>query len=339
MTSQQSPPSSGCGTPLPPGPHLFRPATPASAASAAPFSPPQLASPLPQAIPLQTTALGGADAGLAMVLPTGRSTPSSRALLSAGAGSGVGSGFVGTASPLTSSVTLPGLGASPGAHGAGAAGSPPARYSPPPPEAPLPPPVEGSVRPLLAGGREPTGEWGAPLGSAPGGGSAQPPPPPSEMMPCGVELASIVEGPQAYHMGIIDILQVWSLRKRLERLCKTMLLGKPGGGISASPPLDYAQRFTERVICDVFDAPLSGGPSSPSATPLAAQGGRASPHQSQCPYHGVPPAAVSTSSSSVALMVSEAAGGGGGAMSEHQPSLRATANSHTADADTTGGQQ
>ena len=175
---------------------------------------------------------------------------------------------------------------------------------------------QGSLRPLLAVGAQTAGAGGETLGAWP----------PSET-PCGVELASIVEGPQAYHMGIIDILQVWSVRKRLERFAKTWLLGKPGRGISATPPLDYAQRFTERVICDVFDAPLSdggGGPTAASASHLlAAQSGRTSPHQSQCPYHGVPPAAVFTSPTAMAVGL---------------PSLRATANSHAADADATSGE-
>ena len=78
--------------------------------------------------------------------------------------------------------------------------------------------------------------------------------------PRGVELASIVEGPQSYHLGIIDILQVWSVRKRLERFAKIWLRCKPGAGISATPPLDYAQRFTERVVCDIFDAPYDSPP-------------------------------------------------------------------------------
>ena len=72
--------------------------------------------------------------------------------------------------------------------------------------------------------------------------------------PRGIELASIVEGPQSYHMGIIDILQRWTVRKRLERLAKSWRRDA-WAGISAVPPGEYAKRFTERVIFDVFDAP------------------------------------------------------------------------------------
>ena len=86
--------------------------------------------------------------------------------------------------------------------------------------------------------------------------------------PVGVELASIVEGPQSYHMGIIDILQVWSLRKRLERFAKTWFRCSNADGISATPPSDYAQRFTERVIYEVFDAPH--GPLSERPVPVRA---------------------------------------------------------------------
>ena len=64
----------------------------------------------------------------------------------------------------------------------------------------------------------------------------------------------IVEGPQSYHMGIIDILQRWTVRKRLERLAKSWRRDA-WAGISAVPPGEYAKRFTERVIFDVFDAP------------------------------------------------------------------------------------
>ena len=52
------------------------------------------------------------------------------------------------------------------------------------------------------------------------------------------------------------MLQRWTVRKRLEHLAKTWLRCANGQGISAIPPASYARRFTERVIYDVFDAPL-----------------------------------------------------------------------------------
>jgi len=74
--------------------------------------------------------------------------------------------------------------------------------------------------------------------------------------PYGIELASIVEGPQSYFLGIIDVLQRWDLRKRVERFLKTWGRCANRAGISALPPADYAQRFADRVIYDVFDAPV-----------------------------------------------------------------------------------
>ena len=70
-----------------------------------------------------------------------------------------------------------------------------------------------------------------------------------------IELASIVEGPQSYHMGIIDMFQRWTIRKRLEHLAKRWVRCLNRHGISAIPPAEYAERFTERVIFDIFDAP------------------------------------------------------------------------------------
>ena len=47
------------------------------------------------------------------------------------------------------------------------------------------------------------------------------------------------------------------MRKRLERLAKMWVSCKNGHGISAVPPTEYARRFTERVIYDVFDDPVN----------------------------------------------------------------------------------
>ena len=71
----------------------------------------------------------------------------------------------------------------------------------------------------------------------------------------GVELASLVEGPQSYHMGIVDLFQRWTIRKRLERLTKVWLKCANGEGISAVPPQEYAERFIERVVNEIFDSP------------------------------------------------------------------------------------
>ncbi len=60
--------------------------------------------------------------------------------------------------------------------------------------------------------------------------------------------ASVVEGPGLYLMGIVDVLQTYSLGKQLERFAKTMLLCQPAAGVSVAPPPMYAERFRVRVI-------------------------------------------------------------------------------------------
>lgn len=65
--------------------------------------------------------------------------------------------------------------------------------------------------------------------------------------------AYMVEGPGLYYIGMIDLLQGWTLKKRLERFAKTVLQGKDGDGLSAMAPDDYAVRFYRRCVVDVFD--------------------------------------------------------------------------------------
>jgi 1-phosphatidylinositol-4-phosphate 5-kinase len=48
-------------------------------------------------------------------------------------------------------------------------------------------------------------------------------------------------------LGIIDILQTWDYRKRMERLVKTLVLCQDGQGISAVNPEHYASRFQEKM--------------------------------------------------------------------------------------------
>ena len=72
-----------------------------------------------------------------------------------------------------------------------------------------------------------------------------------------------------------------------------LLLGKPGRGISATPPLEYAQRFTERVICDVFDAPLGEQMEVESASQAGAYRSQSPSHSlGQSPYQGMLPEAA-----------------------------------------------
>ncbi len=65
--------------------------------------------------------------------------------------------------------------------------------------------------------------------------------------------AGLVEGPGTYYFGIIDILEEWSWKKKLERYMKIYLRFLDGDGISAMAPADYASRFWNRVVRDVFE--------------------------------------------------------------------------------------
>lgn len=62
-----------------------------------------------------------------------------------------------------------------------------------------------------------------------------------------------VEGPAKYYIGIIDILQEWTLTKRLERAIKIYIYRNDPYGISAMNPIDYARRFLRRAVFDTFE--------------------------------------------------------------------------------------
>jgi 1-phosphatidylinositol-4-phosphate 5-kinase len=67
--------------------------------------------------------------------------------------------------------------------------------------------------------------------------------------------AAVVEGPGVYYMGIIDVLQRWTLAKRIENFFKTRLLFKDTRGLSAIAPNAYATRFRSRVIGQLIEIP------------------------------------------------------------------------------------
>ena len=50
-----------------------------------------------------------------------------------------------------------------------------------------------------------------------------------------------------YFIGIIDILQEYNLEKKTEHFLKTKVLKRDASGISAIPPVPYAQRFQEYI--------------------------------------------------------------------------------------------
>jgi len=84
--------------------------------------------------------------------------------------------------------------------------------------------------------------------------------------------ASIIEGPGVFYLGIIDILQEWSLIKKAERWLKRVLLLQDPRGMSVVPPDAYADRFERRVIEAVIeqDADAAGAARSPVAATLGA---------------------------------------------------------------------
>lgn len=65
--------------------------------------------------------------------------------------------------------------------------------------------------------------------------------------------AVVVEGPGTYYLGIIDVLQQWDWKKRIERFFKTTVRFKDGDGLSAIDPERYATRFWQRAVLDTFE--------------------------------------------------------------------------------------
>ena len=62
-----------------------------------------------------------------------------------------------------------------------------------------------------------------------------------------------VEGPGRYYFRIIDILQEWNLKKKMERLLKIVFKRYDPQGLSAMEPRAYQDRFMKNVVYDVFD--------------------------------------------------------------------------------------
>jgi 1-phosphatidylinositol-4-phosphate 5-kinase len=60
-------------------------------------------------------------------------------------------------------------------------------------------------------------------------------------------LARSVIAPGVYYMGAVDILQKWTIRKRIERLYKIYVLGRSGAGLSCMAPEPYKVRFQQKV--------------------------------------------------------------------------------------------
>lgn len=63
----------------------------------------------------------------------------------------------------------------------------------------------------------------------------------------GMRLANTVVGAAYYHLGVIDILQTWTLKKRVERYLKIQLQRVDGDGLSAIEPQTYKVRFQAKM--------------------------------------------------------------------------------------------
>ncbi|GAB9474085.1 hypothetical protein Gpo141_00011226 [Globisporangium polare] len=61
-----------------------------------------------------------------------------------------------------------------------------------------------------------------------------------------------VHGPGIYFMGIIDMLQPWNFRKRLEHFVRVYFLMQDRNGISVVNPRQYAERFQQRVVHELI---------------------------------------------------------------------------------------
>jgi hypothetical protein len=74
-----------------------------------------------------------------------------------------------------------------------------------------------------------------------------------------LSLCGVHQGPSIYYMGIIDLVQPWTMQKRFERFTKGVLYRQDFSGISAQPPNDYSDRFIEAVkgkICVSTPLPI-----------------------------------------------------------------------------------
>eukprot|EP01083_Nonionella_stella_P145626 456665_1 len=76
--------------------------------------------------------------------------------------------------------------------------------------------------------------------------------------------AEVIEGPGVYYFGIIDMLQVWTWRKKLEWLIKVAFLRKDPMGVSCVEPSYYQSRFarnlheiTEEISADELSMEVS----------------------------------------------------------------------------------
>lgn len=82
------------------------------------------------------------------------------------------------------------------------------------------------------------------------------------LVPCEIDC------PDLWYIGVIDVLQRWTWKKRVERFLKTVFRCAEAGGLSAMPPHAYQQRFVDRVVNMAITDPHE--PLEASSTPVGA---------------------------------------------------------------------
>jgi 1-phosphatidylinositol-4-phosphate 5-kinase len=60
------------------------------------------------------------------------------------------------------------------------------------------------------------------------------------------------DGPAVFYFGIIDVLQEWNMKKRMERATKINALGKDRDGLSACNAQKFQTRFMKRAVYENF---------------------------------------------------------------------------------------
>nr|CCA20777.1 phosphatidylinositol4phosphate5kinase (PiPIPKD8/GPCRPIPK) putative [Albugo laibachii Nc14]CCA23717.1 phosphatidylinositol4phosphate5kinase (PiPIPKD8/GPCRPIPK) putative [Albugo laibachii Nc14] len=69
-----------------------------------------------------------------------------------------------------------------------------------------------------------------------------------------------VHGPGIYFIGLIDILQQWNFRKKVEHFIRVFFLLQDRHGISVVHSRQYAERFQQRVVKElIYDATMDPG--------------------------------------------------------------------------------
>lgn len=64
--------------------------------------------------------------------------------------------------------------------------------------------------------------------------------------------AKAVTGPAVYYLGIVDFLQDWTTKKKIERLFKIYFGRKDPDGLSVMEPIAYMERFQNKMV-QIFD--------------------------------------------------------------------------------------